>query len=61
MQSISGFIISLWYKSRQAANFENSGLIGFWPNPVYANYIYDTSVIFSNFIITYNEPFTGPS
>ena len=26
--------------------------------PVYANYFYDTSVIFSNSIITYSEPFT---
>ena len=25
---------------------------------VYANYFYDTSVIFSNYIITYREPFT---
>ena len=25
---------------------------------VYANYFYDTSVIFSNSIITYREPFT---
>ena len=25
---------------------------------VYANYFYGTSVIFSNFIITYREPFT---
>ena len=28
-------------------------------NPVYTNYFYDTSVIFSNFIITYKEPFIG--
>ena len=28
---------------------------------VYTNYFYDTSVIFSNFIITYREPFTGPT
>ena len=27
----------------------------------YANNFYDTSVIFSNLIITYREPFTGPS
>ena len=26
--------------------------------PVYANYFYDTSVIFSNSIIIYREPFT---
>ena len=25
------------------------------------NYFYDTLVIFSNFIITYREPFTGPN
>ena len=29
--------------------------------PEYANYFYDTSVIFSNFIITYRESITGPS
>ena len=29
-----------------------------WRNTVYANYFYDTSVIFSNSIITYREPFT---
>ena len=28
---------------------------------VYTNYFYDTSVIFSNFIITYKEPFIGPT
>ena len=28
---------------------------------VYANYFYDTSDIFSNSIITYREPFIGPS
>ena len=28
---------------------------------VYTNYFYDTSVIFSNLIITYREPFTGPT
>ena len=28
---------------------------------VYAKIFYDTSVIFGNFVITYKEPFTGPS
>ena len=28
---------------------------------VYTNHFYDTSVIFSNFIITYKEPFIGPT
>ena len=28
---------------------------------VYTNYFYDTSVIFSNFIITYKEPFICPT
>ena len=36
-------------------------LANYMSKAVYTNYFYDTSIIFSNFVITYREPFTGPT
>ena len=43
------------YTLAAALSEANSSLSG----AVYTNYFYDTSVIFSNFIIKYKEPFIG--